>query len=90
MFTWLTPCWTWLPVPVTWTSVPFQAFLPNFGVDSDESEKLKTISMLLTGQNVRFGNPVDKFKTDLVSGKLSSDHVKMTKVLRKARYRKYK
>ena len=69
---------------------PFQNFLPSFGGDLDENEKLKTISMLLTGQNFSFGNPVEKFKTDLVSGKLSSDHVKMTKVLQKAKYRKYK
>jgi hypothetical protein len=67
-----------------------QTFLPNFGGHSDEDEKLKTITMLLSGHNFRFGNPVEKFKTDLVTGKLSPDYVKMTKVLRKARFRKYK
>ena len=46
--------------------------------------------MLLTGENFRFGNPVDKFKSDLLAGKLSPDSVKMTKVLQKAQYRRYK
>jgi hypothetical protein len=46
--------------------------------------------MLLTGKNLRFGNPVDKFKSDLLAGNLTSDQVKMKRVLQKARFRKYK
>ena len=69
------------------TFLTFQTFLPKF---DNRDDVTKTISMLLTRKNFRFGNPVEKFKSDLISGKLSPDSVKMTKVLQKANFRRYK
>ena len=46
-------------------------------------EKIKTLKMLLSGGNMKFGNPVDDFKKKLSEGHYNSDNVQMKKLLRK-------
>ena len=46
-------------------------------------EKIKTLKMLLSGGNIKFGNPVDDFKKKLSEGHYNSDNVQMKKLLKK-------
>ena len=63
-----------------WNS--FQKFLPKFEKD-DQKEKIKTLKMLLSGNNIKFGNPVNEFKKKLSEGHYNSDNVKMSELLKK-------
>ena len=60
----------------------FQKFLPTFE-KNDQMEKIRTLKMLLSGGNMKFGNPVDDFKKKLSEGHYNSDNVQMDKLLRK-------
>ena len=44
--------------------------------------------LLFNGENINFGNPVDDFKSKLVSGKWSREHVKKMEIIKKHRKRK--
>ena len=59
-----------------------QKFLPTFE-KNDQKEKIKTLKMLLSGGNIKFGNPVDDFKKKLSEGQYNSDNVQMKNLLRK-------
>lgn len=72
----------------TWNGIPghvqehLVTFLPKFEKD-DQKEKIKTLKMLLSGNNIKFGNPVNEFKKKLSEGHYNSDNVKMSELLKK-------
>jgi len=72
----------------TWNGIPGHVqehlvkFLPKFEKD-DQKEKIKTLKMLLSGNNIKFGNPVNEFKKKLSEGHYNSDNVKMSELLKK-------
>ena len=71
-------------------SLNCQALLPNFGGQDDEKEKLKTLALLLKGDNIKFGNPITELKRNLLNGKFTPENAKMEKILKKSQYRMYK
>ena len=46
-------------------------------------EKIKTLKILLSGGNLKFGNPVENFKSKLSEGHYNSDNVKMNELLKR-------
>ena len=46
-------------------------------------EKIKTLKILLSGGNLKFGNPVENFKSKLSEGQYNSDNVKMNDLLKR-------
>merc|ERR1712098_74125 len=62
--------------------------LPSFPED-DIDEKAKTIEMLFGKENFHFGNPLSKFRNDLLAGDYFPDNVVMKKIVRAAQKRNY-
>eukprot|EP00092_Neocalanus_flemingeri_P094512 GFUD01120196.1.p1 GENE.GFUD01120196.1~~GFUD01120196.1.p1 ORF type:complete len:859 (-),score=207.49 GFUD01120196.1:242-2818(-) len=62
--------------------------LPSFPTD-DIDEKAKTIEMLFGKDNFHFGNPVEKFRQDLLSGDYFPDNVEMKEIVQSAQKRNY-
>jgi len=62
--------------------------LPSFPVD-DIDEKAKTIEMLFGKENFHFGNPVGKFRQDLLVGDYFPDNAEMKKIVKNAQKRNY-
>jgi len=62
--------------------------LPSFPAD-DIDEKAKTIEMLFGKENFHFGNPLSKFRNDLLAGDYFPDNVEMKKIVRAAQKRNY-
>ena len=62
--------------------------LPSFPVD-DIDEKAKTIEMLFGKENLHFGNPVEKFRQDLIKGDYFPDNVEMKELVKIAQKRNY-
>ena len=60
--------------------------LPSFHHD-DIDEKAKTIEMLFGGENFHFGNPISKFRTELLEGDFSLERRAMKSIVREARER---
>ena len=64
--------------------------LPNFSPEDDIDEKAKTIEMLFGGENFHFGNPLQKFRQDLLAGEYLVENCKGNQILRKGEKRNYK
>jgi len=62
--------------------------LPSFPSD-DIDEKAKTIEMLFGKENLHFGNPVAKFRQDLLAGDYFPDNVEMKNIVKNAQKRNY-
>jgi len=62
--------------------------LPSFPAE-DIDEKAKTIEMLFGKENLHFGNPVAKFRQDLLAGDYFPDNVEMKKIVQNAQKRNY-
>ena len=60
--------------------------LPSFQQD-DIDEKAKTIEMLFGGENFHFGNPIGKFRTELLEGDFSLERRAMKSIVRESRER---
>ena len=60
--------------------------LPSFDHD-DIDEKAKTIEMLFGAENFHFGNPIDKFRTELLEGDFSLERRAMKSIVREGRER---
>ena len=63
--------------------------LPSFPQD-DIDEKAKTIEMLFGGENFHFGNPINKFRTELLEGDFSLERRAMKSIVREARERDHR
>ena len=63
-------------------------YLPNFPTD-DLDEKARTIEMLFGGQNFHFGNPLEKFREDLVNGDYLPENVEMKAMVATAQRRNF-
>jgi hypothetical protein len=62
--------------------------LPSFP-DEDIDEKVKTIEMLFGNENFHFGNPLHKFREDLINEDYFPDNVAMKAMVRSAQKRNY-
>jgi len=62
--------------------------LPSFPTD-DIDEKAKSIEMLFGKENFHFGNPVEKFRQDLLAGDYFPDNVEMKEIVKSAQKRNY-
>ena len=60
--------------------------LPSFHQD-DIDEKAKTIEMLFGGENFHFGNPIGKFRIELLEGEFSQERRAMKSIVKEARER---
>lgn len=63
-------------------------FLPAFP-EKDREEKDTTIRKLFSGENIKFGNPIQKFHTKLKGGFLSPDIARYSGMIRNVKYREY-
>ncbi|XP_078379706.1 nuclear factor related to kappa-B-binding protein-like isoform X2 [Oculina patagonica] len=66
-----------------------EKFLPVLPTDYPHAQE-ENISALLSGDNFRFGNPVQQFQKKLKDGFFYPDVVKYKKMCRKAKYKEYK
>jgi len=60
--------------------------LPNFPEDDDD-QKLKSLEMLFSGQNIAFGNPLIDFRDKVLNGKYYPEYVLMQRAVRNAKRR---
>jgi len=60
--------------------------LPNFPEDDDD-QKLKSLEMLFSGQNIAFGNPLIDFREKVLNGKFYPECVLMQRAVRNAKRR---
>ena len=63
--------------------------LPSFQ-QNDIDEKAKTIEMLFSGENFFFGNPINKFRRELLEGDFSLERRAMKSIVREAQERDHK
>ena len=63
--------------------------LPSFH-QNDIHEKAKTIEMLFGGENFHFGNPISKFRTELLEGDFSQERRAMKSIVREAQERDHR
>ena len=63
--------------------------LPSFQ-QNDIDEKAKTIEMLFSGENFLFGNPINKFRRELLEGDFSLERRAMKSIVREAQERDHK
>ena len=63
-------------------------YLPSFPND-DIDEKAKTIEMLFGGENFHFGNPITKFRQDLLAGDYYPENADMKKMVMTAQRRNF-
>ena len=63
-------------------------YLPSFPTD-DIDEKAKTIEMLFGGENFHFGNPLTKFREDLLAGDYFPENADMKGMVRTAQRRNF-
>ena len=63
-------------------------YLPTFSTD-DIDEKAKTIEMLFGGENFHFGNPLTKFRQDLLAGDYYPENADMKKLVITAQKRNF-
>jgi len=64
-------------------------FLPSFPIN-DVGEKEKTLDVLFSHKNMRFGNPLTDFFDKLKAGNFRPDIRTMRKLIKKAQYREYR
>ena len=64
-------------------------YLPTFSTD-DIDEKAKTIEMLFGGENFHFGNPLTKFRQDLLAGDYYPENADMKKLVITAQKRNFR
>ena len=63
-------------------------YLPSFPTD-DIDEKAKTIEMLFGGENFHFGNPIRKFRQDLLAGDYYPENADMKRMIITAQRRNF-
>lgn len=57
-------------------------FLPSFP-EKDKEEKELTVKKLFSGENIKFGNPVQQFHTKLKGGFFSPDIARYSGMIKK-------
>ncbi|XP_052077690.1 nuclear factor related to kappa-B-binding protein-like isoform X2 [Mytilus californianus] len=63
-------------------------FLPSFP-EKDKEEKELTVKKLFSGENMKFGNPVQQFHTKLKGGFFSPDIARYSGMIKNVKYREY-
>ena len=68
----------------------FQELLPQLPEENTDKFHNDTLKLLLTGQNLNFGNPINQFKMKLINGKYSDNHWRKKEIVEKYRAKKRK
>lgn len=80
---------TWKNVLTPADRKHLETFLPSLPTDYPHAQE-ENLSALLSGENFRFGNPVQQFQQKLKDGYFYPDVVKYKRLCRKAKFKEYK
>ncbi|XP_052281775.1 nuclear factor related to kappa-B-binding protein-like isoform X2 [Dreissena polymorpha] len=80
---------TWNKVLTEGERQHLMTFLPKFP-ENDNEEKRDTLRKLFNGENIKFGNPLQKFHRQLKDGSFSPDIAKYTLMIRKMKQKEYR